>query len=80
MKAPKYQMIINYIKVQIINGTWPVGSKLPSQRELAKQFGVNRSTVVTALDELAAEGLVEGKLGMGTIVVNNTWTLMRSNT
>ncbi|MEH7442195.1 PLP-dependent aminotransferase family protein [Bacillus sp. JJ1122] len=79
MKAPKYQMIINFIKDQIMNGTWPVGSKLPSQRELAKQFAVNRSTVVTALDELTAEGLVEGKLGAGTIVVNNTWSLMRSN-
>ncbi|MEH7885418.1 PLP-dependent aminotransferase family protein [Bacillus sp. JJ1609] len=79
MKAPKYQVIINYIKDQITNGTWPIGSRLPSQRELAKRFGVNRSTVVTALDELTAEGLVEGKLGVGTVVVNNTWTLMRSN-
>ena len=78
MKAPKYKVIINYIKEQITNGIWPVGSRLPSQRDLAKQFGVNRSTVVTALDELAAEGLVEGRMGMGTVVVNNTWTLMRS--
>ncbi|MBT2639390.1 PLP-dependent aminotransferase family protein [Bacillus sp. ISL-39] len=78
MKAPKYKVIIDYIKEQITNGIWPVGSRLPSQRDLAKQFGVNRSTVVTALDELAADGLVEGKLGMGTVVVNNTWTLMRS--
>ncbi|MBT2641869.1 PLP-dependent aminotransferase family protein [Bacillus sp. ISL-41] len=78
MKAPKYKVIINYIKEQITNGIWPVGSRLPSQRDLAKQFDVNRSTVVTALDELAAEGLVEGRMGMGTVVVNNTWTLMRS--
>lgn len=79
MKTPKYQVIIDYIKNQITNGTWPIGSRLPSQRELAKQFGVNRSTVITALDELTADGLIEGKLGMGTIVINNTWTLMRSN-
>lgn len=78
MKAAKYKLIINYVKEQITHGIWPVGSRLPSQRDLAKQFGVNRSTVVTALDELAADGLVEGKLGMGTIVINNTWTLMRS--
>jgi GntR family transcriptional regulator, regulator for abcA and norABC len=78
MKAPKYKVIIDYIKEQITNGIWPVGSRLPSQRDLAKQFGVNRSTIVTALDELAADGLVEGKLGMGTVVINNTWTLMRS--
>ncbi|HAQ08890.1 MAG TPA: GntR family transcriptional regulator [Bacillus bacterium] len=80
MKAPKYKVIIDYIKAQITNGTWPVGSRLPSQRELAKQFGVNRSTVITALDELTADGLVKGKPGMGTVVINNTWTLMRSDT
>lgn len=79
MKTPKYKVIIDYIKDQITNGTWPIGSRLPSQRDLAKQFGVNRSTVVTALDELAADGLIEGKLGMGTVVVNNTWTLMSAN-
>lgn len=78
MKALKYKQIIDYIKEQITNGTWPVGSRLPSQRALASQFGVNRSTIVTALDELAADGLIEGRTGMGTIVVNNTWTLMRS--
>lgn len=78
MKEPKYKVIINFVKEQITNGNWPVGSRLPSQRDLAKQFSVNRSTVVTALDELSADGLVEGKLGVGTIVVNNTWTLMRS--
>ncbi|WP_079509309.1 MocR-like pyridoxine biosynthesis transcription factor PdxR [Mesobacillus jeotgali] len=78
MKAPKYKMISDYIKEQITNGTWPVGSRLPSQRELARQFEVNRSTIITALDELAADGLIEGKLGMGTVVINNTWTLMRA--
>ncbi|RSD26128.1 PLP-dependent aminotransferase family protein [Mesobacillus subterraneus] len=79
MKTPKYKVIIEYIKSQITNGTWPVGSRLPSQRELARQFEVNRSTVITALDELAADGLIEGMHGMGTIVVNNTWTLMSVN-
>ncbi|MDQ0411876.1 PLP-dependent aminotransferase family protein [Mesobacillus stamsii] len=78
MKAPKYKLISAYIKEQITNGTWPVGSRLPSQRELARQFEVNRSTIITALDELAADGLIEGKLGMGTVVINNTWTLMRA--
>ncbi|WP_210366801.1 PLP-dependent aminotransferase family protein [Bacillus sp. REN3] len=79
MKRPrKYQLIIDFIKEQIGNGTWPVGSRLPSQRELAKRFAVNRSTVITALEELAAEGLVQGKSGAGTIVLNNTWSLMRS--
>jgi GntR family transcriptional regulator of abcA and norABC len=73
----KYKQIIDYIKEHIATGEWPIGSKLPSQRELAKMFAVNRSTVITALEELIADGLIEGKMGKGTIVVNNTWTLMK---
>ncbi|MFE4199799.1 PLP-dependent aminotransferase family protein [Aneurinibacillus aneurinilyticus] len=76
---PKYQQIVDVIKGKIANGEWPIGSKIPSQRTLAKTFGVNRSTVITALDELMADGLIEGKMGMGTFVVNNTWTLLATN-
>ena len=76
MKKPKYQYIIDYIKEKIAKGEWSIGSPIPSQRNLAKQFEVNRSTVLTALEELRAEGLLEGKAGKETVVTNNTWTLM----
>ncbi|WLV25967.1 PLP-dependent aminotransferase family protein [Aciduricibacillus chroicocephali] len=68
--------IIIYIKSKISNGEWTIGSPIPSQRMLAKMFNVNRSTVITALDELMADGLVTGIPGKGTVVTNNTWTLM----
>ncbi|YCA46109.1 PLP-dependent aminotransferase family protein (plasmid) [Bacillus sp. JZ8] len=74
--SPKYQQIIDFIKEKIANGEWPIGSKIPSQRQLAKIFEVNRSTVITALEELMADGLLEGKMGKGTVVINNTWTLL----
>ncbi|WP_153731085.1 MocR-like pyridoxine biosynthesis transcription factor PdxR [Sporosarcina obsidiansis] len=76
MKKPKYAVIVDEIKEKIEKGEWPIGSKIPSQRNLAEIFQVNRSTVITALDELMAEGLIEGRVGSGTIVTNNTWTLM----
>jgi GntR family transcriptional regulator of abcA and norABC len=76
MKKNKYEVIIEYIKIKIMKGEWSIGSRIPSQREFARMFNVNRSTVVFALEELMAEGLIEGKTGVGTIVVNNTWTLM----
>jgi GntR family transcriptional regulator of abcA and norABC len=75
-KLPKYKQIMDYLKQKISTGEWPIGSKIPSQRVLASTFGVNRSTVIAALEELTADGLIEGKLGMGTVVVNNTWTLL----
>lgn len=74
--VPIYLQIANYLKRKILNGEWPVGTKLPSQRTLAREFNVNRSTIVTALDELAADGLIESKVGSGTRVVNNTWSLL----
>ncbi|MGQ7056414.1 aminotransferase-like domain-containing protein, partial [Bacillus cereus group sp. BceL245] len=78
-KVPKYQQIIDYMKEKIENGEWPIGSKIPSQRQLAKLFHVNRSTVITALDELIADGLIQGQIGAGTIVTNNTWSLLATN-
>jgi GntR family transcriptional regulator of abcA and norABC len=78
-QPPKYRQIVDYIKEKIANGEWPIGSKIPSQRQLANVFGVNRSTVITALEELMADGLIQGKIGIGTVVVNNTWTLLATN-
>ncbi|PFR57366.1 GntR family transcriptional regulator, partial [Bacillus cereus] len=78
-KLPKYRQIVDYMKEKIENGEWPIGSKIPSQRRLAKSFQVNRSTVITALDELMADGLIQGEIGAGTIVTNNTWSLLATN-
>lgn len=64
-KRPIYEQIVGYISGRITSGEWPVGSVLPPQRELATLLAVNRSTVVTALEELKAQGLLEtsGKNG-----------------
>ncbi len=78
-KEPKYKQIIAYVMEKISTGEWPIGSVIPSQRDLAAAFGVNRSTVITALEELIADGLLEGRMGMGTVVINNTWTLLATN-
>ncbi|BCG61413.1 aminotransferase-like domain-containing protein [Paenibacillus sp. URB8-2] len=63
---PLYAQIAGYFRAKIGCGDWPAGMKLPPQRELARQLGVNRSTVVAALDQLAALGLIEGRQGGGT--------------
>ncbi|MDR1293175.1 MAG: PLP-dependent aminotransferase family protein, partial [Clostridiales Family XIII bacterium] len=77
-KTPFYRQIINFISRKIANGDWVIGQKLPPQRRLAEIFGVNRSTVVEALDELASLGIVEGRAGGGTVISNNTWSLLMS--
>jgi GntR family transcriptional regulator/MocR family aminotransferase len=44
------------------------GARLPSTRMLARMLGVSRNTILTAYEELAAEGLIEGRPGSGMII------------
>ncbi len=73
---PLYEQVKNYIRDKIASGYWKIGSKIPTQRYMAQAFDVNRSTIVTAIEELIADGLLEGKTKGGTIVKNNTWSLL----
>lgn len=63
-----HAQISAYFLAKISTGAWPPGMRLAPQRELSRQLGVNRSTVVTALGQLTALGLIEGRRGGGTIV------------
>lgn len=78
LTVPLYKQIKEYIKQRISCGDWTVGTRLPAQRDMAEIFEVNRSTVVEALEELKADGLVEGHSSGGTVVINNTWSLIAS--
>jgi GntR family histidine utilization transcriptional repressor len=53
---------------RIQDGEWPQGSLLPTELELAAEFGCARATVNRALRELAEEGVVERKRKSGTRV------------
>ncbi|WP_196593995.1 aminotransferase-like domain-containing protein [Pectinatus sottacetonis] len=76
---PLYRQIVEFVCKKIAQGEWSIGTKLPPQRKLAEIFGVNRSTVVTAMDELASYGIVKSYGRMGTKIVNNTWSVMMSS-
>lgn len=56
------------LKRAILSEEWPVGSKLPSEGNLAKLYGVNRLTVRMALQTLSTLGVVETRVGSGTYV------------
>ncbi|EUJ42781.1 GntR family transcriptional regulator [Listeria riparia] len=73
MKTNKvlYQEISLKIKKNIFNGTYPVGSYIPSEPELEKIFGVSKVTIRQAVSVLAAEGYVEKQRGRGTRVISN---------
>ena len=58
---PVYIQIHDQIKANIENETYKIGDRLPSERELAKQFGVSRMTLRQAIQTLADEGILERK-------------------
>lgn len=68
-----YKQIANDIEHRIISGEFPSGSWLPSERLLAARLNVNRSTVISAYDELHAAGLVKRVKGTGTLVSTELW-------
>ncbi len=57
--TPAYQMISGVVERRILGGELTPGTMLPTEAELAAQFGVNRSTVREAIRQLEQEGLVE---------------------
>jgi DNA-binding FadR family transcriptional regulator len=63
-----YRQIADQIRTLIRNGEFPVGARLPPERDLAKQLGVSRPSVREALIALEVEGLVEVRIGSGIYV------------
>lgn len=70
-ELPLYLQIKKEIKEQILSGELKAGDRLPATRDLARQLGVNRSTVTNAYDELLAEGVLNSHVGQGTFVSEN---------
>ncbi|MGC3963865.1 MAG: GntR family transcriptional regulator [Rhodocyclaceae bacterium] len=60
-----YQTIGTRLREQLQAGVYPVGERLPPERNIAEQFGVSRSVVREALIMLELEGWVEVRQGSG---------------
>ncbi|MFJ3304432.1 GntR family transcriptional regulator [Streptomyces sp. NPDC086549] len=57
------------LREQLANGTYRAGQSLPTQRQLAEEFGVSRDTVQRVLRKLTDEGWVESRQGSGMWVL-----------
>ncbi|MGN9807306.1 GntR family transcriptional regulator [Micromonospora sp. L32] len=67
---PPYVQIADDLRRAVQNGEYEPGAKLPSGRELAKQYGVALMTVTNAIGLLRDEGLVESWQGRGVFVAD----------
>ena len=68
---PIYPQIMERITMDIISGTYPPGSKLPSVRELAHEAGVNPNTMQKSLSELERTGLLYSQRTSGRFITED---------
>ena len=66
--APLYRRVLQALKDELLAGTYPVGTQLPTEAELGSRFGVSRHTVREALRHLREDNLVTSRQGAGTTV------------
>ena len=59
------QQLYQVLTQQLLSGHWPGGAFLPSSRMLAADLGLSRNTVNQVLQQLVAEGYIEGLPGRG---------------
>jgi GntR family transcriptional regulator, arabinose operon transcriptional repressor len=69
-KRAKYLDIIESLRSDISSGRFGPGTRLPSETELIRKFGVSRMTVVKAIQQLQQEGLLIRRAGSGTYAAN----------
>ena len=67
--GPRYIGIANALAADVLNGTLPAGSQLPTHRDLAYRIGVTVGTVTRAYAEARRRGLIAGEVGRGTYVL-----------
>jgi GntR family transcriptional regulator / MocR family aminotransferase len=66
--TPLYYQVYQRLRAAILLGQLAPGTRLPSTRQMAADLGVSRNTLMSAFDQLVAEGYVEGRVGSGTFV------------
>ena len=66
-----HRRLTNALRRAILEQRLPAGARLPSTRSLAQDLEVSRSTVVTAFEQLIAEGYLVSRSGSGTVVAED---------
>lgn len=71
-KGPLYTQIRDIVRDRILHGIYSIGTNIPTESQLEKEFNVSKITVRNAIKELVQEGYLETRSGMGTKVIKNT--------
>ncbi|MCR5793172.1 MAG: GntR family transcriptional regulator [Lachnospiraceae bacterium] len=68
---PIYLQIMEHLRMSIVSGEYPAGSRLPSVRDLAVEASVNPNTMQRALSQLENEGLIYSNRTSGRFVTED---------
>jgi GntR family transcriptional regulator/MocR family aminotransferase len=67
-RTPLSRQIYAQVRSAVLSGTLRAGTRVPSSRAMASQLSVARASVVSAYEQLLAEGYVESRHGSGTFI------------
>jgi len=70
MSRPAHICIRDDLRARLLAGEWAAGERLPSEADLAANYGVARMTIRQAIGALALEGVVVRRQGVGTFAVD----------
>lgn len=66
--VPLHRWLYGELRRAVVEGRLKPGARLPSSRNLARQQGIARATVVAVFEQLGFEGYLAGRTGSGTVV------------
>ena len=69
--TPLFRQVYGAISSAIVDGRLQAGARLPASRAMAEQLCLSRTVVVSAYEQLLAEGYATGRVGSGTYVAND---------
>lgn len=68
----KYERVYQDLSSKIDDGTYPVGSLLPSEKQLTENYSVSRETARKALALLTDRGYIQKIMGKGSVVISHS--------
>ena len=69
VRSSKLMMVTEKFRKDILSGLYLPGDRLPTDEDIAREFGINKRTVAGGLARLVAEGLITRAPGRGSVVV-----------
>jgi len=67
----EFERVLETLRARIADGTYPPGSRLPTQHDLAEELAVSRDTMQRVMRELNSAGWIKSRQGSGSLVVRS---------